>query len=224
MGIGNVSRDGRMNKEELLRQLEETNNHDESMGIETPGLSEAERMARDAEPPKRRVDGNLVGTPRTRNLTSSQMEFTKLLITGKTQLEAYRVAYPNTQASDKVVKANAWKLSQDPRIQKLLQEHWGETVEALTDDTVAVKRYVLKQLLDLTKNAKQEGSKVKALELMGKTVGMFKLSEDREEDQVSAEQLKLELSRHLRLVKNIRPMKVIDAEPISLDGLNTATQ
>ena len=86
----------------------------------------------------------------------------------------------------------------------MLQEHWGQTVEALTDDAVAVKRYVIKSLLELSKEAKQEGSKLKALELMGKTVGMFKQAVQEEDDSVTADQLKQELAKHMRLVGNVR--------------------
>ena len=177
---------------------------DENKNDQTPGLSEAERLARDAVPPKRRVDGELPGTARQRPMTASMMEFAKGLIEGKTQLEAYREAYPNAKANDRVLKSNAWKLAQDVRIQRMLQEHWGQTVEALTDDAVAVKRCVIKSLLDLSKEAKQEGSKLKALELMGKTVGMFRQAPQEEDDSLTAEQLKQELSRHLRLVGNVR--------------------
>ena len=132
------------------------------------------------------------------------MEFAKGLIEGKTQIEAYREAYPNAKANDRTLKTAAWKLAQDVRIQKMLQEHWGQTVEALTDDAVAVKRYVIRSLLDLSKEAKQEGSKLKALELMGKTVGMFKQVQPEEEDSLTAEQLKMELARHLKLVGNVK--------------------
>ena len=86
----------------------------------------------------------------------------------------------------------------------MLQEHWGQTVEALTDDAVAVKRYVIKSLLELSKEAKQEGSKLKALELMGKTVGMFKQTPTEDDESLTADQLKQELAKHLRLVGNVR--------------------
>ena len=205
MHDGEQRRDGRTSKDELLRRLDEVMLDDHLNGSETgPGLSEAERLARDAVPPKRRVDGELPGTARQRPMTASMMEFAKGLIEGKTQLEAYREAYPNAKANDRVLKSNAWKLAQDIRIQRMLQEHWGQTVEALTDDAVAVKRYVIKSLLDLSKEAKQEGSKLKALELMGKTVGMFRQAPQEEDDSLTAEQLKQELSRHLRLVGNVR--------------------
>lgn len=196
---------GRTNKDALLKRLEELT---EGTGLnghgEAPELSEAERLARDATAPKRRKDGEIQGTPKQKPMTSSMMEFAKGLIEGKTQLEAYKEAYPNAKANDRVLKTNAWKLAQDVRIQKMMQEHWGQTVEALTEDAVAVKRYVIKNLLEMSKEAKQEGSKLKALELMGKTVGMFKPAQAEEDDTLTAEQLKQELAKHLKLVGNVK--------------------
>ena len=205
MGSDQMRGNGRASKDDLLRRLEEVMlDGDGNQNDQAPGLSEAERLARDAAPPKRRVDGEMVGTPRAKPMTSSMMEFAKGLIEGKTQLEAYQNAYPNGKATDRTLKTAAWKLAQDPRIQKMLQEHWGQTVEALTDDAVAVKRYVIKSLLELSKEAKQEGSKLKALELMGKTVGMFKQTVQEDDDSVTADQLKQELAKHMRLVGNVR--------------------
>ena len=196
---------GRTNKDDLLRRLEELTEVGRLSGVdEAPELSEAERLARDAVAPKRRKDGEIQGTPRQKPMTSSMMEFAKGLIEGKTQLEAYKEAYPNAKANDRVLKTNAWKLAQDVRIQKMLQEHWGQTVEALTEDAVAVKRYVIQNLLELSKNAKQEGSKLKALEMMGKSVGMFKPAQAEEEDTLTADQLKQELAKHLKLVGNVK--------------------
>ena len=147
------------------------------------------------------------------------MEFAKGLIEGKTQLEAYRDAYPNAKGTDRTLKASAWKLAQDIRVQRLLQEHWGQTVEALTDDAVAVKRYVIKSLLELSKEAKQEGSKLKALELMGKTVGLFKPGPAEEDDSLTADQLKQELAKHLRLVGNVRRIsKAQIVEPVVIES------
>ena len=199
----------RASKEDYMRALEEAMDaygFDENEG---PGeVSEAERLAAHAEPPAMRVDGMPKGSEgkRPKPLTASQQRFTQELIRGKTMVEAYREAYPNATSADKVIKSAAYKLSKDDRIQKALQEAWGETVEALVDDAIATKRYVLKQLLAHSKEAKQEGSKLKALELMGKAVGMFKTQEEDKVEKVTPEQLKKELAGHLKMLDNVRPM------------------
>jgi hypothetical protein len=202
---------GRASKDELLQALEDA--HLQEPDTEDDGLeiSEAERLAARAEPPVMRVDGKPRGTEdykKVQPLTPSQMEFTKGCIAGKTMRQAYRDAYPNAKGSDQVITSSAYRLSRDPRIQKALQDAWGETIEVLAEDTAATKRYVMKELLALTKGGKQEGSRLKALELMGRAAGMFQQATDKPVDKPSAEQLRKELSGHLKLLDNVKPMRV----------------
>lgn len=221
-----LPKDGKTSREEYLRALEEM----EWTGPENGGpddenpvqLSEAEQMAHAADTPRIRKDGRPVGSERVKPLTAKQHAFARGLIEGKTQEQAYRDAYPDAQASQRSIKASAWRLSQDPRVKALVQEHWGETVEALADDAAATKRFVLKSLLHYVREGKQESTQLRALELMGKTVGMFAKVEEKTEDvSLSPEQLKRELSVHLRLLSNVRPMQRIiepieTAEPVPL--------
>jgi hypothetical protein len=203
---------GRSSKDELLQALEDAylqEPEDDGDGLE---ISEAERLAARAEPPVMRVDGKPRGTEdykKIQPLTASQMEFTKGCIAGKTMRQAYRDAYPNAKGSDQVITSSAYRLSRDPRIQKALQDAWGETIEVLAEDTAATKRYVMKELLALTKGGKQEGSRLKALELMGRAAGMFQIATDKPVDKPSAEQLRKELSGHLKLLDNVKPMRSV---------------
>ena len=203
---------GRSSKDELLQALEDAHlqePEDDGDGLE---ISEAERLAARAEPPVMRVDGKPRGTEdykKIQPLTASQMEFTKGCIAGKTMRQAYRDAYPNAKGSDQVITSSAYRLSRDPRIQKALQDAWGETIEVLAEDTAATKRYVMKELLALTKGGKQEGSRLKALELMGRAAGMFQQATDKPVDKPTAEQLRKELSGHLKLLDNVKPMRSV---------------
>jgi len=203
-------RPGRASKNELLDALEAMDEIDGEGWVEEAGLSEAERLAAHAEAPQRRADGKPKGADaytRPKALTAPQMEFTKGLIAGKTMRQAYRDAYPNAKGSDQVITSSAYRLSRDPRIQSTLQEAWGETVEVLAEDTAAAKRYVLKELLALSKGGKQEGSRLKALELMGRAAGMFQHSTEAVAEKPTAEQLRKELSGHLKLLDNVKPLK-----------------
>jgi len=201
---------GRASKSELLDALEAMDETDGEGWEEQAELSEAERLAAHASPPPMRVDGKPKGADaysRPKPLTAPQMEFTKGMIIGKTMRQAYRDAYPNAKGNDQVITSSAYRLSKDERIQKALQEAWGETVEVLAEDTAATKRYVLKELLALTKGGKQEGSRLKALELMGRAAGMFQPQVAEATEKVSAEQLRKELSGHLKLLDNVKPLK-----------------
>jgi hypothetical protein len=210
MSHGEETRDRlKATKDDYLRALEQAAAGDDLNG-EDPGveLSEAERLALRAEPPVMRSDGRVRGSeiPRPRPLTSSQMEFTKGLIQGKTMRQAYRDAYPNAKGDDRTITAAAYRVSRDERVQKALQDAWGETVEVLAEDTAATKRYVLKELLALSKAGKQEGSRLKALELMGRAAGMFQTQEADKPAAVTPDALRKELAGHLKLLDNVRPM------------------
>ena len=208
--MSDTEKPGRASKDELLAALEAAHLPGDEWEDEGPELSEAERLAAHAEPPVIRVDGKPRGSEdfkRVNPLTPSAMEFAKGMIIGKTMRQAYRDAYPNAKGSDQVITSAAYRLSRDQRIQKILQEAWGETVEVLAEDTAASKRYVLKELLALSKGAKQEGSRLKALELMGRAAGMFQQSTEVVAEKPTAEQLRKELSGHLKLLDNVKPLK-----------------
>lgn len=195
---------------------------------EMSGMSEAERLAHLAQKPKKRIDGRPVGsdTRRGKGLTVNQHRFVQGVIRGESLRNAYRQAFQNDTGSDASISASANKLMKDPRVVMALEEAWGETVENLIDDIVASKRYVLKGLLALSKASKQEGTQLKALELMGKACGLFTPVEVQDKAPVTADQLKRELAGHLKLLKGqlssvedvqITSMRV-NAERVNVDA------
>jgi hypothetical protein len=198
----------KVTKDDYLQALEDANKDDQIDNQENPVLSEAERLAHMAEPPKRRVDGEVITSERMRPITAQQQAFAVGIITGKTLRQAYRDAYPNDTSSDHVISTNANKLFKHPKVQEVLKDAWETITENLVDDVAGTKRYVLKQLLELSKGAKQEGSQLKALELLGKATGLFIQAEVKGEVTISSEQLKRELSGHLRLVQQKRSERV----------------
>ena len=196
----------RTTSDEYLAKLEELDAVDE---FSNEGqMSEAERMAMLADKPRVRIDGQVVGSmhKRERPLTAQQMAFANCLIRGATLKVAYRESYPNSNATDACVMANASKLAKDVRIKRIVNEGVEETIEHLSEDVAGTKRYVLKQLLAHSKEAKQEGTKLKALELLGKSVGLFIDKTQTEVKQSTPDELKRELASHLKLLNNVRPL------------------
>lgn len=200
---------GKLTSEDYLARLEEV---EQGEGLLDAGeMSEAERMALMAEPPKVRADGEVMGSPKrkVRPLTIQQMKFVEGVIQGKTYRQAYRDAYPNDTSKDSTVSASAQRLLKHPEVRKRIEDGWDQTVEVLIEDVGATKRYVLSQLLHHAREAKQEGTKLKALELMGKSVGLFSKAEaDDDKGKPDAERLKRELAGHLKLLDNVKPIKV----------------
>ena len=181
-----------------------------------PGLdaSEAERMAWAAEEPVKRNDGKPVGLEgwkRTRQLTESQKAFAQGVIEGKSYRQAYRDAYPNAKAADQTIASSAFKLSRDPRILALIQAGEAEQQEFLAEDMAGTRRYVMRQLLGLSKAAKQEGSQLKALELLGRAAGMWRDVQPQQQQAVTAAELKAALAGHLRHLALVKPAKRDDA-------------
>ena len=138
---------------------------------------------------------------RNREMTHGMRTFIAAKLAGKTSRDAYREAYPNDKGNDACVSSNAYKLSKHPLVSKALQDAWGQTEEALVEDMAASKRYVIQSLIALSKSAKQEGSRLKALELLGKASGAFITTAAVEAPAPSAAQLKKELAGHLKLLK-----------------------
>ena len=195
---------------------------------ELAGMSEAEQLAHMAEKPRVRVDGRPVGSDhrRGKGLTINQHRFVAGVIRGESLRQSYREAFQNNTGSDASISASANKLMKDPRVVRALDEAWGQTVEHLIEDVVASKRYVLKGLLALSKAGKQEGTQLRALELMGKACGLFTPMEVQDKAPVTADQLKRELAGHLKLLKGqlssvedvqITSMRV-NAERVNVQG------
>jgi hypothetical protein len=201
-------------REEYLRALEESDDTDQIDKDENPELSVAERLAHSADAPRRRVDGAVITSDRYRPLTASQTAFVYGVVQGKTLKQAYKDAYPNDNSTDQGISANANRLFKHPKVQDMLQDAWGEIAENLVEDMTATKRYVMKQLLEQSKTAKQEGSKIKCLERLGKASGLFTQAEVKDDKTVSADQLKGELAKYLRTLKRTTGISDVESRAV----------
>lgn len=134
-------------------------------------------------------------------MTPAMQAFAQGVIEGKSLRQSYRDAYPNALGSDQSISASAARLSKDPRVVAMVREAWEQTQEALADDMAATKRYVMRQLVDLSKGANQEGSRLKALELLGRAAGLWREQQSQQEKPLTAAELKAQLAGHLRLVQ-----------------------
>jgi len=142
-----------------------------------------------------------IAVVRHRELTHSMRTFIAAKLAGSTSKDAYKQAYPNDTSSDQTISSSAYKLTKHPLVARALQDAWGQTEEALVEDMAASKRYVIQSLIALSKNAKQEGSRLKALELLGRAAGAFTVTAQTEAPAPSAAQLKQALAGHLKLLK-----------------------
>jgi len=96
------------------------------------------------------------------------------------------------------------RLLNSPKIKAFVENINSTTAELLADDRRATRRYVFKELFALSKQAKQERHKIKALELLGKSCGAFKPSDRGAVPAPNEQALTDVLNDRLRTVEEIQ--------------------
>ena len=212
--LGRLNREGKeMDKNTLIETLEEdtivdrdNNESEPAAGLE---ISERLRASVAGVPIKKRKDGRPLGDKRedrTRT-TPRQKAFASLIIQGNSPREAYEKAYEVKSDNAASHASSANKLLKNPKVSALVEGLWHSSRENLVNDAIATRRHVMEQLLVHSQEAKQEGTKLKALELMGRAVGMFTDKVESKVEEVSTTQLKEELKSSLALLDNVKPFK-----------------
>lgn len=204
-----------MDRNELIEKLESdaitTDDAITSTNVETPDPSEAMRIAVAKIQEKKTKKGKVFGVKpvendKERRLTPKQRLFVTHIMSGMTKIQAYRASYDCKTENDATITASANKLINDPRILVLLQGYEDTVREKVIEDAVRTRRFVMEKLHDRVKSAKTESAELKALELMGRAVGMFTDKVEGKVEQISTERLKEELKSHLTLLENVTPI------------------
>ena len=169
---------------------------------ETPeAQSERIRAAVLSSAPDRTPTGNVIGVKHKESkLTAKQRLFASLIVEGHSQSDAYRKAYDVRTDNAAVIANSAYKLSQNPKVQRLLEHSISKRTDSVLNDEAATRRLVMTSLLDHAQNMKGESSKLTALKLIGQAVGMFTDRVETTVTNINPEQLKQELSVHLALL------------------------
>jgi len=145
-----------------------------------------------------------------KRITSSMRLFAQYLSEGLSKIDAYTKAYSPRTSSRATITANANTLCKDSRISMLLESVETETNARIVDDQVAVRRYVMEQLHQHSIDAKTTGDKLRALEMLGRSVALFTDKVEQKTEAINADQLKKDLRNHLVLLDNVRPIKTIE--------------
>jgi len=202
-------------RESLLNALE-----DDAITIDTvlastshEGKSEAIQSAVDRVEIKRKKNGLPVGVKdnpngkRDKQITGKMQAFASYVINGDSPADAYRKAYDCKGSSDATIYARANELMKDGRITLLLRPLIESKKEIVLANEIATRKHIMEQLF---KHSDDEdvpiGAKLKALELMGKAVGMFVDKVEQTVEQINVDQLKKELESHLTLLDNVTPI------------------
>jgi hypothetical protein len=202
-----------MDREKLLEDIESgaiALDDDDAIGSPEGGSSEAMRRNIAKLQEKKTSTGRVYGEKREREkrLTAKQRAFASYIVQGDSPQVAYRKAYDVKTVNSASVISGANKLMKDKRISALIGSVFDRTKETIIADAVATRRHVMEELFKHIGNEKHNVSaRLKALELMGRAVGMFTDRVEQKVEEISTEQLKRELEGHIALLDNVKPIR-----------------
>ena len=131
-------------------------------------------------------------------LTAKQEAFAKQVAKGAVLSDAYRECYAAEGMRDSTIWSEACKLAQNPKVSTRVKAIQAEMEEDRR--TIARRReeFVLKRLAEEAEQAETDGARVRALELLGKTVSMFTdRIEQTDTTERSASDIEADLRRRL---------------------------
>ena len=143
--------------------------------------------------------------PPKQKITAKQYEFARLVAEEHlTSSDAYRKAYkPNILAKNKSVHEMACRVMTNIKVQSMISSIQHKREEENRTRAIRREEYVLKKLTEEVEQGDQASSRIRALELLGKTIAMFNDSvkiETKKNDRTSeelTEDLKLKLQKLL---------------------------
>ena len=142
--------------------------------------------------------------PPKQKITAKQYEFARLIAEEHlTSSDAYRRAYkPNILAKNKSVHEMACRVMTNIKVQSMIRSIQHKREEDNRMRAIRREEFVLKKLMEEVEYGDKASSRIRALELLGKTVSMFNKIEiktkqiDRTSEELT-EDLKLKLQKLL---------------------------
>jgi hypothetical protein len=130
-----------------------------------------------------------------RPLTGKQEAFAKLVAGGSVLSDAYRECYAADAMKDSTVWSEACRLAQNPKVSARIKAIQADNEQSQRMRLLRREEWVLKSLQEEAVSADNASSRIRALELVGKTIGMFT---DRVEQTDTTERTASEIERDLR--------------------------
>ena len=168
--------------------------------------SEQLRAAVESSECRTTKDGRVHGVDKEEaaQLTPKQRMFASLVVQGNSPREAYKKAYSAISQNEATVGAAANRLMNHPKVKRLLEASWNKQEKNIIMDAQRTRLHIMEELLKHSGDEEvQISARLKALELMGKAVGMFVDKVEQKVETINAEQLKTELSQHLQLLDSV---------------------
>ena len=136
-------------------------------------------------------------------LTAKQAAFAGLVARGVGLSEAYRQCY-STQATGPSLRVQAWRLSKNQKVAERIEELRAGNLQAQLDNDQLTQRWIIGRLREeATDTHNTATARIRALELLGKTTGMFTGSTAVAVEPRSAEEIEKEIEAKLNVVMGI---------------------
>jgi hypothetical protein len=148
---------------------------------------------------------------RDKRMTAKMHAFASNIVQGMSPSDAYRRAYDCSNMSEASIVSDANRLLKDARITQLLESFWVTLKENVIADNQATRRHIMSQLFDHAERAGERTSdKLKALELMGRAIGMFTDKVESKTEEVNVDSLKKELESSLALLQTTKSKPLLN--------------
>ena len=130
-------------------------------------------------------------------LTAKQELFALSIVEGRTQSAAYREAYDAIGMQNTTVWTEASKLIRHPQVSQRVEELKEEAEAARRSVLVSREEAIIQRLEHEAMTAKTDSARIRALELLGRHIGMFKDQIEVEHVERSAEQIEADILARL---------------------------
>lgn len=138
------------------------------------------------------------GTETAQSLTAKQEAFAVAVADGKTLSDAYRSAYDAENMKDSTVWTEASLLMDHPKVSARVAGIQKAREEKSLHDHARLKRLVLERLHNEALTADSDSARIRALELLGKSIAMFTDRVEQDDTQRSSADLERELMEKLK--------------------------
>ena len=122
-------------------------------------------------------------------LTAKQIKFVEEVSEGSSQSNAYRKAYETSQMAPKTVWEESSRLRRHPKVAARIVELEAEKAHRQRIQALSREERILKELEAVAFGEGPVSAKLKAIELLGKNLGLFKPKEvpevERSEDEIT---------------------------------------
>ena len=135
-------------------------------------------------------------------MTPKQHQFAREVVLGKSQADAYRLAYNTLRMNDNSIRREASRLMTNPKVATTVAKLQQEADAAVVQERIASREEVLQTLTGYMHSGEPgepgDSVKLRAAELMGKHYGLFTDRIEAVKPPRSSEEIQLELEAKLQ--------------------------